>query len=264
LKGNVHFCIVSNFIVLVGTFKCFHFRWSSNGEGSVQEKPDMNAAGDSISGIFRCSDTQQSPDRKLLSTEKEALLDSGRALISPLESYLQNETFKTSNNNNVKLISYNNSRSVTDWSAKAGGSNRQNSCATSQISSSNNQISCSNNQTSCSDSQISCLTNQTSCSDSQISCSDSRISCSPHQNNVPNSINGSCVLQGKPICDSSNSSYVSCGSYNSDTSFPFMDGPEEFFSDIRLESDFYADFSVLDTFNALDQPSVGYILPGSR
>ncbi len=43
-----------------------------------------------------------------------------------------------------------------------------------------------------------------------------------------------------------------------------MDGPEEFFSDIRLESDFYADFSVLDTFSALDQPSVGYILPGSR
>jgi hypothetical protein len=207
-----------------------------------------------------------------LSREKEVLLDSGSALISPLESYLHNETFKTSNNNNVKLISYNNSRSVTDWSAKAGGgsinntncSNRQSSCATSQISTSNNQISCSNNQTSCSDSQISCLTNQTSCSDSQISCSDSRISCSPNQNNVANSINGSCVLQGKPSCDSSNSSYVSCGSYNSDTSFPFMDGPEEFFSDIRLESDFYADFSVLDTFSALDQPSVGYMLPGSR
>ncbi len=171
---------------------------------------------------------------------------------------MQNETFKTSNNNNVKLISYNNSRSVTDWSAKADGgsinntnfSNRQNSCATSQISSSN--------------SQISCPTNQTSCSDSPISCSDNRISCSPNQNHVANSINGLCLLQGKPNCDSSNSSYVSCGSYNSDTSFPFMDGPEEFFSDIRLESDFYADFSVLDTFSALEQPSVGYILPGSR
>jgi hypothetical protein len=212
----------------------------------------MNAAGDSISGIFRCSDTQQSPDRKLLSREKLPH-DSGSALISPLESYLQNESFKTSNNNNVKLISYNNSRSVTDWSVKAGGnhcSNSQNSCTDSQISSSNSQISCSNSQN--------------SCSDSQISCSDSRISCSPNQNNVANSINGSCVLQGKPSCDSSNSSYVSCGSYNSDTSFPFMDGPEEFFSDIRLESDFYADFSVLDTFSALDQPSVGYILPGSR
>jgi hypothetical protein len=223
----------------------------------------MNAAGDSISGIFRCSDTQQSPDRKLLSREKLPL-DSGSALISPLESYLQKETFKTSNNNNVKLISYNNSRSVTDWSPKAGGSNRQNSCATSQISSSNSQSSCSNNQASCSDSQLSCSTAQTSCSDSQISCSDSRISCSPNQNNVANSINGSCVLQGKPSCDSSNSSFVSCGSYISDTSFPFMDGPEEFFSDIRLESDFYADFSVLDTFSALEQPSVGYILPGSR
>ncbi len=241
-----------------------YFRWSSIAEGSAQEKPDTNAAGDSISGIFRCSDTQQSPDRKLLSKQKEVLLDSGSALISPLESYLQNETFKTSNNNNVKLISYNNSRSVTDWSAKSGGSNRDNSCATSQISSSNSQISCSNNQASCSDSPISCSINQTSCSDSQISCSDSRISCSPSHNNVANSINGSCVLQGKTSCDSSNSSYVSCGSYNSDTSFPFMDGPEEFFSDIRLESDFYADFSVLDTFSALDQPSVGYILPGSR
>jgi hypothetical protein len=212
----------------------------------------MNAAGDSISGIFRCSDTQQSSDRKLLSREKDVPLDNGSALISPLESYLQNETFKTSNNNNVKLISYNNSRSVTDWGAKAGGnhcSNSQNS-TDSQISPSNSQISCSNSQN--------------SCSDSQISCSESRISCSPNQNNVANSINGSCVLQGKPTCDSSNSSYVSCGSYNSDTSFPFMDGPEEFFSDIRLESDFYADFSVLDTFSALDQSSVGYILPGSR
>jgi hypothetical protein len=230
----------------------------------------MNAAGDSISGIFRCSDTQQSPDRKLLSREKLPLDSS--VLNSPLESFLQNETFKTSNNNNVKLFSYNNSRSVTDWSSIAGAgsinntncSNRQNSCATSKISSSNSQNSCPNNQTSCSDSPVSCSNNQTSCSDSQISCSDSRISCSPNQNNVANSINGSCVLQGKPSCDSSNSSYVSCGSYNSDTSFPFMDGPEEFFSDIRLESDFYADFSVLDTFSALDQPSVGYILPGSR
>ena len=71
-------------------------------------------------------------------------------------------------------------------------------------------------------------------------------------------------------CDSSGSQASSCcGSSSShDSCFAFYEEPEEFFSDIRLESsDLYTDLSGLDSFTAsltaLDQAAMAYSLPSA-
>jgi len=107
---------------------------------------------------------------------------------------------------------------------------------------------------------------QVSCSTSQIGCVNPASCCTIHRMN--------CVGSGhhhphQPSCDSPGSgSQASCGSGSScasDTSFPFLEEPEEFFSDIRLESDLYSDLSGLDSFSAslaaLDHSATHFVLP---